>query len=80
MNPRRFILLNSLDDLETQDDQGLVLERMSYTHSGHVQASLLLEARFDVVQFAARAMVEAAHQVTSLKHGASLYGGRPGGS
>lgn len=52
--------------------QGLLLERRgSAPHGGH--PALLLEARFDPLVFAARAMLDAARRVPQLKTGGHRY-------
>lgn len=64
--------MDGLNAMAAQEGQGLVLERLETADAGH-HAGLLLEARFDVHQFAARAMVDAARGLKSLKHGAHSY-------
>ena len=64
--------LQGRNALAEQEGQGLVLERMESGHAGH-HASLVLEARFDIYPFAARAMVDAAQSLKFLKHGAHPY-------
>lgn len=64
--------LDGLNALAAQQGQGLVLERLETADAGH-HGGLLLEARFDVYQFAARVMVDAARNLKFLKHGAHLY-------
>jgi diaminopimelate dehydrogenase len=69
------VQLFAVDDASTLEDQvheGLVLERVATVAAGR-HASLLLEARFDVHEFAARAMLDAARKVTRLTHGAHRY-------
>jgi len=64
--------MDALTASAAQACQGMVLERLESTEAGH-HASLLLEARFDVHQFAARAMVDAARTLKTLKTGAHPY-------
>lgn len=64
--------LDALNAMTVQEDTGLVLERLENNRAGH-RASLLLEARFDVYPFAARAMLDAAQSLHSLRHGAHAY-------
>lgn len=64
--------LDSLADLEAEDGQGLVLERCATAASGS-HASLVLEARFDAIDFASRIMLDAARRLTGLAHGAHRY-------
>ena len=64
--------MDGLSALAAQECHGMVLERLESADAGH-HASLLLEARFDVHQFAARAMVDAARRLKSLKTGAHAY-------
>lgn len=68
----RIFQMDGLSAMAAQERQGMVLERLESTDAGH-HASLLLEARFDVHQFAARAMVDAARRLKSLKTGAHPY-------
>ena len=68
----RIFQMDGLSALAAQEHQGLVLERLESADAGH-HAGLLLEARFDVHQFAARAMVDAARRLKSLKIGAHPY-------
>jgi diaminopimelate dehydrogenase len=64
--------MDSETALVSQENQGLVLERLESADAGH-HAVLLLEARFDVHQFAARAMLDAARRLMSLRPGAHPY-------
>lgn len=64
--------VGSLSEVEAEAGYGVVLERQQTAAAG-VHASLMLEARFDVNAFAARAMIDAAHRVSGLRHGAHRY-------
>lgn len=55
-----------------QAAHGAVLERLGAGHGGAHQ-NLLLEARFDPASFAARAMLDAARRLGSLRPGAHRY-------
>lgn len=64
-----------VDDVAAMEDQvheGLVLERLATAAAGR-HASLLLEARYDLHDFAARAMLDAARRIRRLAHGAHRY-------
>lgn len=61
-----------LSELEGEDGLGVVLERRGSATHGHHQ-SLLLETRFDVNAFSARAMLDAARKIPSLSRGAQRY-------
>ncbi|MEX0959275.1 MAG: hypothetical protein WDZ63_08300 [Burkholderiales bacterium] len=61
-----------------QEVNGVLLERRGSAASGAHQ-NLLLEARFEVETFAARAMLDAARRLDQLKPGAHLYTIRPRG-
>jgi len=58
--------------LEDREHEGLVLERLATPASGR-HSSLLLEARFEVCDFAARVMLDAARRLPALPHGAHRY-------
>lgn len=64
--------LDSLSGLEAEQGQGLVLERSANAASG-AHASLVLEARFDAIDFAARIMLDAARKLPRLPPGAHRY-------
>lgn len=67
----RVFAIESAAALEAHG-QGLLLERRgSAPHGGH--PALLLEARFDPLVFAARAMLDAARRVPQLKTGGHRY-------
>ncbi|RPH60427.1 MAG: hypothetical protein EHM83_14455 [Burkholderiales bacterium] len=55
-----------------QASHGIVLERLG-TARGGAHQTLLLEARFDPAIFAARAMLDAARRLGSLRPGAHRY-------
>lgn len=59
-----------LSDLEETD--GLVMERRGSAEKG-THHSLLLEARFDPIAFAARIMLDALRRLPALHHGAHRY-------
>lgn len=64
--------VGSLSQAQAEAGYGVVLERQQTAAAG-VHASLMLEARFDVNAFAARVMLDAAHRVSGLRHGAHRY-------
>ena len=64
--------VGSLSEVEAEAGHGLVLERQEVAAAG-VHASLMLEARFDAVAFSARVMLDAAHRIPDLRHGAHRY-------
>lgn len=64
--------MDSLDDLAAPVGQGLVIERRASGTSGR-HTGLVLDARFDEADFAARVMLRAAMQILSLPHGAHLF-------
>lgn len=64
--------VDSLSEFEEEKGQGIVLERHASAVSG-MHASLLLEARFELAEFAARVMVDAARRIPELRHGAHRY-------
>ncbi len=74
--PTQVFAVDDAGALEDREHQGVVLERLGTAASGP-HASLLLEARFDLHDFAARAMLDAARQVRGLPHGAHRYALRP---
>ena len=74
--PTQVFAVDDAGGLEEREHQGAVLERLGTAASGH-HASLLLEARFDLHEFAARAMLDAARQVRGLAHVAHRYALRP---
>lgn len=61
-----------LSDMEHQDELGLVLERLGQARSG-AHPSLMLEARFDPLDMAARVMLDAARRLPQLRRGAHRY-------
>jgi diaminopimelate dehydrogenase len=67
-------LVFAVDDLAAFEaaGSGIVLERRGTGDAGSHQ-SLLLEARLDVVAFAARVMLDAARRLPQLKAGAHVY-------
>jgi diaminopimelate dehydrogenase len=67
--------MDPLDGMRTQDGdalQGMVLACHEEANAAH-HASLVVEARFDLFQFAARAMIDAAGQVKYCTNGAHPY-------
>lgn len=64
--------LDSLSAIEAGEGQGMVLERRAVAEPG-MHASLLLEARFELAEFAARVMLDAARRIPGLRHGAHRY-------
>lgn len=64
--------MDKLSELEARDNEGILVERMATAAAG-THASLVLEARFDVCDFAARVMLDAARRIASLPHGAHPY-------
>lgn len=64
--------LDSLAGLAAEEGQGIVLERYGSAVSG-MHASLLLESRFELADFAARVMLDAARRIPELGHGAHPY-------
>lgn len=70
--PTQVFAVDDVAALEDREHQGVVLERLASAAAGP-HASLLLEARFDLHDFAARAMLDAARQVRGLPHGAHRY-------
>lgn len=64
--------VGSLSEVEAEAGQGVVMERQAVATAG-VHASLMLEARCDPVAFAARVMLDAAHRIPDLHHGAHRY-------
>lgn len=64
--------VDDLSGLEAGEGQGMVLERRSAVVSG-VHTSLLLEARFELSEFAARVMIDGARRLPLLHHGAHRY-------
>lgn len=63
---------DNLAELEAEEGQGMVLERRSAATSGK-HASLLIEARFALAEFATRVMLDAARTVSLLPPGAHRY-------
>lgn len=61
-----------LSVMEHEDELGLVLERLGHARGGP-HPSLLLEARFDPVDMAARVMLDAARRLAQLRRGAHRY-------
>lgn len=74
--PTQVFAVDDASGLEDREHQGIVLERLASAAAGR-HASLLLEARFDLHDFAARAMLDAAGQVRGMPHGAHRYALRP---
>jgi diaminopimelate dehydrogenase len=70
--PTQVFTVDDVSGLEDREHEGVVLERLATAAAGQ-HASLLLEARFDLHDFAARAMLDAARQVAGLPHGAHRY-------
>lgn len=64
--------VEKLAEIEAEEGQGVVLERRSAAATGK-HASLLIEARFERVAFAARVMLDAARTSSLLPHGAHRY-------
>lgn len=64
--------MDSLAALEAPMGQGLVIERHATAAPG-VHASLVLEARFDAIEFAARVMIQACRRLRTLPHGAHRF-------
>lgn len=64
--------IDNLDELEAPVGQGLVIERHATAAPG-VHASLILEARFDIIDFAARVMLKACRRLPTLPHGAHRF-------
>jgi len=64
--------VESLSSIEAEEGQGMVLERHSACASG-VHASLLLEARFDLVAVTAQLMCNAARKISALPPGAHRF-------
>lgn len=64
--------MDTLGELEARNHEGIVVERMATAAAG-IHASLVLEARFDACDFAARVMLDAARRVASLPAGAHHY-------
>lgn len=64
--------MDTLGELEDGNHEGIVVERMATAAAG-THASLVLEARFDACDFAARVMLDAARRVVSLPAGAHPY-------
>jgi diaminopimelate dehydrogenase len=62
----------SLSEVEAEAGHGVVMERQEVAAAG-IHASLMLEARFDALAFAARVMLDAAHRIPDLPHGAHRY-------
>ncbi|OGA95577.1 MAG: hypothetical protein A3E79_07005 [Burkholderiales bacterium RIFCSPHIGHO2_12_FULL_61_11] len=61
-----------LSELEGEEGLGVVLDRRgSATHGPH--QSLLFEARFDLIAFSARVMLDAARKLPGLRRGAHRY-------
>lgn len=67
--------MDQLDGMRSQDGdalQGMVLACHEEADAAH-HASFVVEVRFDLFQFAARAMIDATRQVTYCTNGAHLY-------
>lgn len=65
--------VDDLSEFAAEDAQGIVLERRATAAAGG-HAAIVLEARFEVAEFAARAMLDAARTITELHHGVYRYG------
>ncbi|HJV88560.1 MAG TPA: hypothetical protein VJ698_24055 [Noviherbaspirillum sp.] len=64
--------VENMAELESEEGEGVVLERRSTPAAG-IHASLLLEARFDSISFAAQVMLDGARRIPLLPHGAHQY-------